>query len=871
MISEKNEKSDVIVSGEVEYLKDTDVTLTTEELTKTAGEILEIRPIELPNIRERVMDRVRNGMSKDMEDLLDLGPQMDFFFDMMITMTMEEAYEVLTAAVAYHADDSNFPEDTMQKMQLLLEGEKSYGADHEEFMLDFLLEATMMKYHSPYPEVRAVCDPVDDITLPVETIRAYFLGIIWVAIGAFINQLFGFRQPSLYIGSTAIQILLYPCGKFLEKTLPDKGFTLFGVRHSLNPGKWNHKEQMLATLMVNVGSTSSNFMSYVSVMKLERFFAQTWISFGFMFLMNFSTQFFGFGLAGLLRRWVVYPAKAIWPSLLPTLMLNRTLLQPENGRSIHGWTMTKYKFFFIVLGCTLVYNWLPGYLFTALSTFNWMTWIAPQNKNLAIITGSVMGLGFNPFTTFDWGVINTSTPLQVPFFASLNQYIGMLFGGIIMIGLYYRNYKWMGYLPINSTGSFDNRGNAWNASRVVTSELTLNVEAYENYSPPFISLGYLVAYGSEFCMFTLAFIYICLSEWSQVRDAFKGFYTSLRYRKGSNFEHNHDAISKLMSRYPEVPDWWYLTILILSLVFGIVACQAFPTNTPAWSIIVVILVSIFLMIPSAIIMSTTGYQLGFNDIGIVIAGYMVPEHAIANMLCRVYGWNVDGQAETLIGDQKLGHYSKIPPRAQIRCQMLATIIQCFITIGAYLVLENSFPDLCSLTQSARFVCPFPNALYTATLVWGVVGPKRVFETLYPLLKWAFLIGVLTAAPVYYTRMYFFKYLKHFNPVLFLGGMGRFQSLYNLAYYTPGLQFSFVFMYYIRRHYLAWWTKYNYVLTSALSAGVAFGAILIFATVQVTNVHLSWWGKSVSYSGLDGEGTSTLFEVAEGEYFGPRSW
>ncbi|KAK9385252.1 hypothetical protein V1515DRAFT_608961 [Lipomyces mesembrius] len=39
-------------------------------------------------------------------------------------------------------------------------------------------------------------------------------------------------------------------------------------------------------------------MSYVVVMRREMFFDQKFVSFGFMFSMNFSTQFFGFGLAG---------------------------------------------------------------------------------------------------------------------------------------------------------------------------------------------------------------------------------------------------------------------------------------------------------------------------------------------------------------------------------------------------------------------------------------------------------------------------------------------------------------------------------------------------------------------------------------------
>ncbi|KAK9374022.1 OPT oligopeptide transporter protein-domain-containing protein [Lipomyces chichibuensis] len=772
-----NEKEGIVV--------DVDNPDASNEFSKETGEVIVVQELDIPNIREKAIDRLKHGMNKDMDDLLDIGPQTNYLFDMMSSLSIQEAMEVLREAVEYHEDDSNFPAHTLEKMHLLLEGEEAYGTDHESYVLDMLLEATLLKFHSPYPEVRAVCDPMDDVNLPVETIRAYFLGIIWVPIGSFINQLFSFRQPSLTLQATAIQILLYPCGKFLEKVLPNKEFTFFGKRYSLNPGPWNNKEQMLATLML---------------WKLGMLFNQKWVSFGFMFLMNFSTQFFGFGLAGLLRRWVVYPPKqlinksnAIWPSLLPTLMLNRTLLLPESKRSIHGWTITKYN-------AMLIYYWFPGFIFTAISTFNWPTWIAPQNKVLAIITGSGLGLGFNPWTTFDWGVINFSTPLAVPWFSTANQYFGMLVGGLIMIALYWKNYKWMGYLPINSTGTFNNKGTTFNASAV----------KYKSYSPPFISLGYLFTYGSEFVMFTLSF-------WPQIKDAVRGFWTNIRYRKRSNFENNHDAISKLMSRYPEVPDWWYLCLMILSLVFGIIACQAFPTNTPAWSIIIIILV--------AIIYSVTGFQLGFNDIGIVIAGYMVPEHAIANMMCRVYGWNVDAQAESFIGDQKLGHYAKIPPRALLRCQFYS--------------------------QSNKFFCPFPHSLYTATLVWGVVGPSRVFNTLYPMLKWAFLIGVLAGAPCYYIRRYFLKYLKNFSPILFLAGMSRFQSGYNLSYYTPGLQFSFVFMYYIRRRYLAWWTKYNYVLTSALGAGVAFGAILVFVSLQVTSVNLNWWGTLVSSAGVDG--------------------
>lgn len=50
---------------------------------------------------------------------------------------------------------------------------------------------------------------------------------------------------------------------------------------------------------------------------------------------------------------------------------------------------------------TREWQWFPGYIFEALSYFNWMTWISPSNVVLAVVTGSVCGLGINPLSSFD--------------------------------------------------------------------------------------------------------------------------------------------------------------------------------------------------------------------------------------------------------------------------------------------------------------------------------------------------------------------------------------------------------------------------------------------------------------------------------------
>ncbi|KAK9243200.1 OPT oligopeptide transporter protein-domain-containing protein [Lipomyces tetrasporus] len=815
--------------------------------------------------KSRVILRIRNQNQFREEDVSTLvDPVSEFMYEKVSTMTLEEGLQILADAVEYHDDDVNFPAQTMAKITGLLAGE-CRDQDPEGHDLDVKIEAALIKYHSPYPEVRAICDPFDDPTIPVETIRAYVLGTIWVCIGSFVNTFFNQRQPSLRIQSTVIQLLLYPCGKVVER-LPNWSFTFRGNRYCTNPGPWTHKEQMLVTTMVNIAAGSSNFMGYVLTMTLDTFFGMKYLNFGFIFLMNFSTLFFGFGLAGLLRKWVIYPVKAVWPTILPTLALNRALLLPEAKSSVNGWTITRYKFFFVMLIASFFYFFFPNYIFKVLSTFNWMTWIAPQNKNLAIVTGSYLGLGYNPITTFDWAVINYSSPLVVPFFSLMNRYLGMFLSGILLIALYWTNYKWTGYLPINSNDVFDSMGEEYNISRVTMAGGNLiDLEGYRNYSPPYMSIGNLISSGASFSVYTLCFTYILLTERRIIWQALKGFWQQIRNPKQHNLATYEDPISRIMAKYPEVPDWWYAIVFVIALVFGIVGITMYPTDTPVWSILVIVALSVAMLVPTALIFAVTGYQLGMSNLAVIVTGYMVPGNAMANMICRVYGYNIDDQAEDFISDLKMGHYSKLPPRSVFRAQMLATLLQTLVTIGTTEFLIASVSDLCSVTQIDRFVCSFPRSLYADTIMFGLVGPERMFNSLYPALKYCFLIGFVAAVGCWLLRMYFPRYLKYVHPVLIISGVNRWGGSYNLSYYTPGLFAGFAFSWHIKRHYLAWWVKYNYLLTSGLSAGIAFSGIVIFLTLQYTKTKFNWWGNDIISSGVDFKRAAALYEVPEGGF------
>ncbi|KAK9453142.1 OPT oligopeptide transporter protein-domain-containing protein [Dipodascopsis uninucleata] len=787
-----------------------------------------------------------------------------YLYEMLLETSLEDSIEILKKVLVDHYGDPNFDNSAYDKIEKMIQGPDAYGTDIETHELDTRLEAVIINYHSPYPEVRAVTDPFDDPTIPVETIRAYVLGCIWVAVGSFINEFFYFRQPSLTLQSTVIQLFLYPCGKFTE-FLPDWGFKLRGTRYSLNPGPWNFKEQMLATIMVNVGGQTSNWMSMTVTLRHKLFFGYEWVDFGFVFVMNFASLFFGYGLAGIMRKLVIFPVKAVFPNVLPTLALSRALVVKETKSSVNGWTISRHNFFFLTFGLSFLYFFVPSVLFKALSTFNWMTWIAPNNVKLAVVTGSFIGFGLNPITSFDWAVINYSTPLVYPFNAWMNKFAGVLISGVIMMALYFTNYKWTGYIPLNSNSIYDRFGKTFNLTKILTNG-QFDEAKYLNYSAPYMSAGHIMGTGGLWAVYTCTFTYILISEHKLLWETLKKLGHSLRHPFASSLEEFDDPHSRLMARYKEVPDWWYIAALIVGCGTAFAAIFAWPTTVPIWTLICIFLFNIAMFMPTLVVFSRTGFSMGFGAFSVILAGYMDPGNAITNIVIRMWGYNIDNQSESFIGDQKIAHYARIPQRATFRCQMVATLIQCCCTAGAVEALMNSVKNFCNPTQADKFTCPFPRTVYSEAIMFGIINPDRVLTTLYPALKHSFYIGALIAIPFGIAQLRWPQKLKLINPAVMGYGTILWGGTYNLSYYIPGAYFSFFFMYYIRRRFTAWWTKYNYILTSGLSAGVAFSGIIIFAALQYTQVSISWWGNNVYASGIDYARVASIHAIPE-EGFG----
>ena len=696
---------------------------------------------------------VMAGVVNEITEEADIAPveDMEFVMDKIGSLSVDECKVILIDLLKRHEYDYNFAESQRGKIRLLLQG-PAEGQSEDDWEITLKAETAINKFFSPYPEVRAVTDPTDDENIPCETIRAHLLGYIWAAIAQFTNSLFNSRFPSITLSSAVAQILLYPCGMFLAWVLPDWGFNFRGKRVSLNPGPWTYKEQVLATIIVDAGLVSA--YCFWNIQTQTVYYKDTWLTPGYCILLLLSTQLMGLGFSGLMRRFVIYPIEAIWPSILPTVALNRALLLPEVKDVRSGWSISRYRFFFYVFGGMFIYFWFPGFIFQALSYFAWMTWIAPNNFNLNMITGSMNGLGFNPIPSFDWNVIGTYYyPLAYPFFVYVQQFIGTFLGGLIIIGLYYSNINWAAYLPINSSGIFDNTGNSYNISRVVVPNSGyLNQTAYEEYSPAFYSAGNMVLYGAFFAFYPLTMVFIFLDSWRPLYTAtksmilaffdfcksfakgvknffaclgkgdFRGAFNSLHTMMDSGksiYDEFDDPFIQVLRKYPEVPDWWFTCIFLVAFIFAIVVLANWTQlDTPVWTIFFVIGLNFVFLVPMSYLNAISGTTEGLNVLAELIVGYALPGHPEALMFVKAFGYNINGQTDSYLSDQKLGYYAKVPPRAMYRGQVVSTIITAFIAYGVVQFVDTQMEGICTPEQASSFNCENGSQVYfSASVVW----------------------------------------------------------------------------------------------------------------------------------------------------------
>ncbi|KAJ1952311.1 hypothetical protein EC988_003623, partial [Linderina pennispora] len=226
----------------------------------------------------------------------------------------------------------------------------------------------------------------------------------------------------------------------------------------------------------------------------------------------------------------------------------------------------------------------------------------------------------------------------------------------------------------------------------------------------------------------------------------------------------------------------------------------------------------------------------------------------------VYGYITMTQALSLLGDQKLGHYMKVPPRALFFAQLAGTIICSFVQLGVAFWLMDTIKGMCT-PEGMPFTCLQANTFFSASVIWGLVGPERMFgtESIYHSMMYLFILGLLLPIPFWlYTRKYPDSWVKHIHtPMLFIasGYMPPAPSHVYFNWWVGCFALNFLW----GRLFNRGWQRYAFSLSAGLDCGLAISGIVTYYAFQ--NVALPhWWGMESTHCKLAQYGKANYKEM-----------
>ncbi|KAJ2632590.1 hypothetical protein H4R22_001154, partial [Coemansia sp. RSA 1290] len=719
------------------------------------------------------------------------------------------------------------------------------------------------KEDSPFEVVRTAVSNKDLPSMPSMTFRTHVLGIFFVGLISFVNQFYWERDNPIALNLLIVQLLCYPMGVAMAWALPKRTWNLFGYKWTMNPGEFTVKEHVLISLMSN----ASAFMALtVDVFAVLRLYYSPEFPLWAALLLLLSGQLFAYALAGLSRTLLVLPAPMIWPSSLINASLFRTFHERQEAviaaaqdtdtsseasaptastpiRSRWQWRrkgitgITRTRFFWICFAGSFVWYFVPGYFFQLLSTVSVLCLVAPNNHLANMMGDGKRGLGMLAFS-LDWSVFSNAflqSPIATPFWAACNLFIGFVLVFWVALPIAYFKDLWgSATLPLYSINVFNTNGTEYNISRVMRNGV-FDAQAYSEYSPLRMALEFSWVYGIGFAALMSILVHIVLYNGKEI---------VARVRESKT---KHDDIhGKLMMSYPPVKAWWYLVLLVASCALGIAVGMGAQIGVPWWGYMLSFAIAIVLVVPVGIIQAISNRQPGLSLVAELLSGVVLQGIPTGYSILKLYGHGSLAQALSYAQDMKLAHYMKIPPRHVLIYQVVGIVISVTIQTCLFFWLIDRIPNMC-LPGGYPWVCRSTNLVYSASIIWNLIGPVKVFGegSPYSPLLWGFLFGIVLPIPVYLLQRKFPSqtWLKHIYIPVILSGIVGLPPMPPVDF-PMWFLFGFVFNFVIRRYWHSWWQKYNFTLSAGLDSGLALSGILQFLALAQNKITLDWWGNRI---------------------------
>ncbi|KAI3699360.1 hypothetical protein L2E82_43616 [Cichorium intybus] len=730
--------------------------------------------------------------------------------------------------------------------------------------------------NSPIEQVALTVPATDDPSLPVVTFRMWTLGTAACILLSFLNQFFWYRREPISITSISAQVIVVPLGHLMAATITDKIF-FRGKKYefTLNPGPFNMKEHVLITIFANSGAANPYAIHFVSAVKI--FYGKA-LTFWLSLIVVLTTQLLGFGFAGIFRRYLVEPAAMWWPHNLVQVSLFRALHEKEvrtKGR------LTRNEFFLIAFICSFTYYVLPGYLFPMLTSLSWLCWIFPKSVLAQQIGSGLHGLGLGAMG-LDWSSISSylGSPLASPWFATVNIAVGYgLVTYIITPLAYWFNVYDARRFPIFSDDLFTFSGQSYNTSAIVNANFHFDSDAYEQEGQIYLCIFLTMTYAFSFACLSATVVHVFVFHgryqhiytfaearaplfglmhcpqvsvlWGTGKDQGRSQLRELWQLSNSAFqEKKMDVHTKLMRSYNQVPEWWFTCILLTNVIATLFVCEYYKNQLqlPWWAFLLACGLAFFFTLPIGIITATTNQTPGLNVITEYIIGYLYPGYPVANMCFKVYGYISMKQGIAFLQDFKLGHYMKISPRSMFMAQVCGTLISALVHLGTAWWLMDTVPNICEralMPPGSPWTCPSDHVFYDASVIWGLIGPRRIFgdQGYYNSINWFFLAGALAPILVWVLHKAFpsQNWITLITTPVLLSATIHMPPATSVNY-NSWIIIGFLSGFVAYRYHHEWWGRHNYVLSGALDAGLAFMGVLLFVSLDMEGVSLDWWGS-----------------------------
>ncbi|KAI8979247.1 OPT family small oligopeptide transporter [Mycotypha africana] len=696
----------------------------------------------------------------------------------------------------------------------------------------------------------------DDRTLPCFTLRVFVTGIALASLSSSVYQLMVFKPVGIPLTNTFMLMIAYVFCNAWAKYLPSGGW--------LNPGTFNVKEHTCIYVIVSSANASAYATHILAAQSL--YYNDVPGPVGSIFLL-LATQMVGYGIAGQLRTFLVYPANMIWPTSLPTVSLLQTLNSKQDEAR---W---RTRFFFIVFAATFIYEFIPQYMMPMLGGISILCLAKPESVWIQRLFGGLSvneGLGMLQLS-FDWNYLSNLSPLVLPLWVQMNIYVGIAVLWIIAPLIYYYDVWQAQSFPFLSNSIFQLLPNGTSTiypqKYVLGKDNALNQTALEEVGMPYFPAVTALQYIFINFAVTASVAHIALfygrDIWQNVKQAYQQRKIRLQ-NSGSSTENTEaanlaeDPHMQMMSFYKEVPTWWYYVVYFGGIGMNIAVAYANKSQLPWWAVVLAIVMSTILSLPLNMITAITGSGFGLNVFAEMICGFVLPGLPIANMYFKTLGYNTLNQAGNMASDLKIGHYLKVPPRAIFLNQMLGTFIGCiFNYIVNHSVVNSQRDVLLNPIGNNIWNGSSPQTINSAAITWGAIGPLNMFgpNSRYFIVLWAFLVGFLLPIPGWLLHRQFPKVgFKYINTPMILVGLTIVPGAA-----TSWITVSFIIILtsqlYMKRYHRNWFVKYNYLISTALDSGTSLMVFIIAMALYggVSGVNLpfpSWWGNRTDLKYMD---------------------